>query len=689
MSGGLQQLASLAGIEPSFRDYFGVETHVSDATKRALLASMGFDLSSQRSVAASIDAAQTELERPPVIVMTNGAQAPAILEARQKTAHIELESGEPYAGRVEDLPSGYHRILDGGRIVPLIVAPRSCYLSNKIECGRLVAIATQLYALKSATNWGIGDFSDLERLARTAEAAGAAAIALNPLHELHPSNPWACSPYAPSSRLWLNSLYVDVTRVPEYAESPEMQALARTFDLERLRQLDLVDYGAVAEAKHAIFEALFRVFSRAHLQRPGDTRAARFRAFVRDGGAPLEALARYEALAEYWRTRDEHYYGWLQWPAEYRCPHSPQVERFAHERRARVDYFLYLQWLANEQLAAVANAARSRGVGLYRDLAVGGDRNGADAWGDRATLLDDISLGAPPDSLNALGQDWGLPPLSPLALRRRAYGPLVALLRANMRHATVLRIDHVMALRRAFCIPVGHPPREGAYLRYPFEEMLAVVALESVRNRCSVVGEDLGTVPEGFRERMREGGALSSRVLYFERAGTGFRAAREYPRLAAVSVGTHDLPPLAGWWTGDDIALRALIGLFSDEPSVRAAIAQRQQARFALLEALERDATLEAPAAARLREDADAGGTLAVFEELTEAVHRFLAKTPSVLAIVALEDIEGETGAINVPGTLAQYPNWRRKRRRTVEELERDDVLQRIGRIFDRVKATA
>ncbi len=687
MSDGLQRLASLAGIEPSFRDYFGTETCVGDATKRALLASMGFDLSSERSIAAAIDAIDAELQRPPVIVVTDAAHPSSVLQA-QPELHIELESGERYTGKLEDLPLGYHRILDDGRSTTLIVAPKGCYLSAEMQRGRVLAVATQLYALRSATNWGIGDFSDLERLARMAGAAGACAVALNPLHELHPGNPWACSPYAPSSRHWLNSLYVDVTRVPEYAESPQAQALARTFDFERLRRTDLVDYGAVAKVKQAVFEAMFRTFSCAHLQRPGDSRAARFRSFVRDGGTSLERLARYEALTAYWRARDERYYGWLQWPAEYRSAQSPHVERFAHERRAGVDYFLYLQWLANEQLAAASNAARALGVGLYRDLAVGVDRNGADAWSDRTTVLDDISLGAPPDSLNALGQDWGLPPLSPLALRRRAYAPLVALLRANMRHATILRVDHVMALRRAFCIPVGHPPREGAYLRYPFDEMLAVVALESVRNRCAVVGEDLGTVPEGFRERMREAGALSSRVLYFERAARAFRPAREYPRLAAVSVGTHDLPPLAGWWTGDDIALRARIGLFSNESSVRAAIVERYQARIALIEALERDATVEAATAARLRADAHAGGTLAVFGELAEAVHRFLAKTPSVLAILALEDIEGATGAVNVPGTATEHPNWRRKHRRTLEELECDDVLQRIGRSFNLVKAT-
>ncbi|MBV8198379.1 MAG: 4-alpha-glucanotransferase [Candidatus Eremiobacteraeota bacterium] len=679
--GGRARLAALAGIEPSFRDYFGNETLVGDATNSALLEAMGYDLSSERSIAAAIAAVEEEALRPAVVVLT----IPSHAEGRvPPSATIVLESGEPYTGDVAELPLGYHHLTDGSRSATLIVAPARCYLPPEMERGRVWGLATQLYALTSVRNWGIGDFTDLAHFAEAAGNAGARAIALNPLHELYPNDPAACSPYSPSSRLWLSALYLDVTSVPEFAESETARGLAgaAAADLGRLRAVELVDYEGVARAKRPILEALFASFSVNHLQRPGDRRAAQFREFVRAGGASLEDLARYEALAEYLHSADERHYGWLQWPQEYRSPRSAAVERFARERRERVDFYLYLQWLADRQLAGAAAVAQNAGVGFYRDLAVGVGRNGADAWSNRATILDDVSLGAPPDALNAHGQEWGLPPLSPAALRRSGYAPLAELLRANMRHATMLRIDHAMSLQRTFWIPLGKHPRDGAYVHGFFDEMLAVVALESVRNQCVIVGEDLGTVPEGFRERMLAAQTLSSRLVYFERTWDGeFMPAPEYPHLAAASIGTHDLPPLGAWWTGADVALRAEIGLYS-EAGAREAADERRRAREQLIAALEREGAADAATVAYLREDASRGGTPAAVALLANAVHRFLAKTPAALVVVALDDVLAEMDAVNVPGTVEQHPNWRRKHLRTLEEIEGLKLLAATGEIF-------
>ena len=572
--------------------------------------------------------------------------------------------------RVESpLPAGYHRFtLQSGRktaACPLIAVPPACFLTREMESLRIWALSTQLYALRSSRNWGIGDFSDLAGFAELAAQAGARAVALNPLHELFPSNPPAASPYAPSSRLFLNIAYIDITAAPDFVESPAARArvasppFARA--LEALRTTDLVDYGGVMRAKLELLGQMFLAFRSKRLERPGDPRASGFRNFVRDGGRSLERLARYEALAEHFRARDAGIYGWLQWPAEYRSPASPEVERFAREHRDRVDFYLYAQWLADEQLGRTATSARERGVGLYRDLAVGVDRNGADAWSDPGAIAVEASLGAPADPLNTQGQNWGLPPLSPRALRERAYEPFVTLLRANMRHARILRVDHVMALQRAFWIPQGRPATEGAYVRYPLDDMLGILALESVRNGCAVVGEDLGTVPDGFRERLTTARVLSSRLVYFERTWDGgFTPPAQYPRLAAASIGTHDLPPLLGWWTGGN-----------DH--------ERRHARFMLIEALEREGCIDATGAARLREDAAAGGTLAVGNALSEAVHRFLARTPSVLSVVAIEDVLGEVEGVNVPGTVDEHPNWRRKRSLALEAIASDGRLFRIG----------
>ncbi|MGA8534415.1 MAG: 4-alpha-glucanotransferase [Candidatus Tumulicola sp.] len=707
MSDALERLAELAGIAPAFHDYFGNETVVSDATKAALLHAMGYDAGSEEAVATSLQQAQDEpwlSMVPPAAVLPAGDIVEIACTLPHETAATELswtlvlEDGDGHSGsttwqhasplgervignrhferrniRFETpLPLGYHRLsLRGGNAegcVWVIAVPPACFVPPAMERGRIWALATQLYALKSNRNWGIGDFSDLAKLATVAAAAGAGAIALNPLHELYPSNPRAASPYAPSSRLFLNAMYVDIGAVADLAESPAARACIETAEfgrtLQTLRDADLVDYAGVAHAKLAVLELLFTAFRRNHLERPGDRRATAFRAFVRTGGAALARLALYETLAEHFRARDANSYGWLQWPAAYRSPESEGAVRFAREHRERVDFYCYLQWLADEQLGRAAATAHAHSIGLYRDLAVGVDRNGADVWSDPAAIALGASLGAPADPLNTNGQDWGLPPLSPRALRARSYAPFVELVRANMRHARILRIDHVMALRRAFWIPQGRPATEGAYVNYPFEELLGILELESVRNGCAVVGEDLGTVPDGFRERLQDARALSSRLVYFEREWDGaFRAPSAYPRIAAASIGTHDLPPLLGWWTSDS------------NDDVR-------HARFKLVDALEHAGCADAAVAQRLRDDASAGGTPAVAEELSLAVHRFLARTPSMLAIVAIEDVLDEVGAVNVPGTVDEHPNWRRKRSLTVEGLANDGRLFRIGAIM-------
>ena len=623
MSRALDRLAAIAGIEPSFIDYWGRETVVSDETKRALLATMGFDTGDVRDLQPSPDAEPTQQER------------------------------------------------------------LQCYLPPAMEAGRVWVLATQLYGLRSRRNWGIGDFEDLRALARVAKRAGAGGIGVNPLHALHPSNPHASSPYAPSSRLFLNALYIDPTAVPEFSTDDAPVAA----ELEALRAEPLVDYERVARLKWVAFRRLHRSFRRDHLE-AGTARGAAFARFQKKQGEPLQLLARYEAMAEHFRTLDG-LYGWQQWPVEYRSPESTAVAAFAAEHADEVEFFAYVQWLAHEQLAVAAAACAPMAFGIYRDLAVGVELNGADAWADQRTILGGASLGAPPDPLNALGQNWGLPPLSPHAMRERNYEPFARLLRANMQHAGALRIDHVMALRRCFWIPRGASPLEGAYVRYPLEDLLAVVARESRRHRCAVVGEDLGTVPDGFRERLRDARILSSRLVYFERNWqTGaFLEPATYPRGAASSVGTHDLPPIGGWWTGDDLAVRATLALYPDERTQREAGEDRWAARFALIDALLAAGAIDAEAADRLRDDARQNGTLAYLNELTAAVHRFLAETRSVAAVVQLEDVLSEIDAVNVPGTVNEHPNWCRKRTVSVDDLEGDGRLQLTGTFFAEVPA--
>ena len=656
-------------IEPYYYDYWGNRVETSESTRRAIIAS--FDTHAARAAQDDTKSARsfdTSSAVPPVIVVREGERP----ELPFHPYCVELEDGSSFEGDLAALPLGYHTLRDrqGSATCSLIVAPSQCYLPPQLRDGRVWALATQLYALASERNWGIGDFTDLAEFARIAGRAGARAIGLNPLHALHPHNPTAPSPYSPSSRLFLNVLYIDVERIPEFDESNEARSQVEydpfVYGLENIRSEEFVDYLSVSGAKFFILEELYDVFVDRHLAR-NDSRARAFKKFVREGGPSLERLAIYEALAEHFWSRNSASHGWREWPTEYRSPASPEVARFAREHRRKVEFFLYLQWIAEGQLRAAAADARRAKVSLYLDLAVGADLNGADVWADQDAFAVDASLGAPPDPLNTQGQNWGLAPFSPLTLRERAYRPFIGLLRANMRHAGILRVDHVMALRRAFWIPQGKPATRGAYVRYPMEDLLGIVALESLRNRCAVVGEDLGTVPDGFRASLADTRALSTRLFYFERdwSNGSFLAPDRYPQLAAASVGTHDLPTLAGWWTGD-----------------RSAQEDRWRDRFLLIDALERTGAIDATGAARLREDAARGGTPAVVPKLADAVHRFLGRTPCALVVVAIEDVLHEAGSVNVPGTFDEYPNWRRKRSRLLQDIETD--VSRTGRLLAR-----
>jgi 4-alpha-glucanotransferase len=366
-----------------------------------------------------------------------------------------------------------------------------------------------------------------------------------------------------------------------------------------------------------------------------------FHAFIKAGGTALERFAVFETLVERFGREV------AAWPATYRDPQTADVKAFARAERSAIEYSKYLQYHAAQQLEAAARFAGARGVALYRDLAVGVDANGADAWIDSHAYVPSVSVGAPPDLLNPDGQDWGLPPLDPNALARDGYRTVAELFRANMQAAGALRIDHVMSLARLFWSPRGRSAAEGTYVHYPFEDLLGVLALESVRADCSVVGEDLGTVPVGFRERMNAASVLSYRILFFERNGDGdFIAAEHYPALCLAATGTHDLSTFAAWLSGSDIDLRAGLGV-GDPARVPQEHAEREIDRARLI--------------ATLRRSGDLGPDDAEADVVLIAAHRFLARSPARIIMMQVDDAIGETLPVNVPGTAEQYPNWRRR----------------------------
>ncbi len=521
--------------------------------------------------------------------------------------------------------------------------------------GRTWGIALQLYTLRSARNHGIGDFADLRAACRLLGRHGASYVGINPLHATFRDDPESASPYAASSRVWLNWLYIAVDEVPEYDATrvgAELSDGALAQRLETARSSDRVEYAAVAAFKDAALRTCYRALKRRIV------RSAAFESWCAARGAALQRFAVFEALvARYGRDC-------AAWPAALRSSSSPDVALFAAAAYDEVRYAMYLQWLAAQQLADVADDAARNGVHLYRDLAVGVDANAADVWVDPEAYVDEVSVGAPPDVLNTLGQDWGLPPLDPRELARRGYTELLALVQSNCRNAGALRIDHAFSLARLYWIPRGADPRAGTYVTYPLDDLRGIVALASVRERCVVIGEDLGTMPEGFRERMAETGILSYRILFFERADDGtFVPPERYPAAALAASGTHDLPTTSAWLRGEDIDLRNRLGLL--ETPRDAELAARERDRALLVETLVAHGDL----APDERDDDTA---------LVIAANRYLAATPCAIVMAQLDDILGEREPVNVPGTWDQYPNWRRKLSVPVEALATDKRLSKL-----------
>ena len=607
------------------------------------------------------------------------------------SAYAELDGAGWYERRLTmtlRLPAGYHRFSVEGDAAPhggtvqnadvyvrattlVISAPEQCHRPTALQGdGRVWGPAVQLYSLRSQHNWGIGDFGDLAQLVGIMAERGADIIGLSPLHALFSHNPAHASPYSPSSRQQINVLYIDVQAVDEFNACEPARRLVRSAGfqsrLAELRATSLVDYPGVAAAKFEVLELLFAHFRAQHVSADGksaptdsrSTRGEAFFAFVEERGEALRRHALFEALQAHFHLIDPSIWGWPVWPEAYRDPASPAVVAFAAEHADRVLYHLYLQWVAVEQLVRVNSRCKALGlgIGLFLDLAVSVDRGGSDVWGEPSAFGAGASVGAPPDEFNPNGQSWGLPPLRPDHLRTSGYRIFIETLRANMRGAGALRVDHVMGLMRLFWVPQGRTARDGAYVHYALHEMMAIVALESQRNHCMVVGEDLGTVADAMRAALSRSEVHSYRLLYFERWPNGdFKAPGEYPRHALVAVSTHDLATLAGWWSSHDLRLRWQLGLFPDQQTFEKQLLERAQERVRLLLAVQHAGLLTG------EQVAEATGSQTLPALAVQAVHSYLAMASSALMLVQLEDALGSVEQANLPGTTDQQPNWRRK----------------------------
>ena len=718
----LLQLAGLIGVEARYTDALGQTQEVSDDTLLALTAAFGLPSDpvharrqieeQQRSLPLGLDAAhlvRVEDGRPELLLRLPGG-------CRRVLWNCQLADGDERSGRAivdanssaerfamalpSGLPLGYHRLeAEAGGITAcanLIVAPDRCHLPAALGPGsRSWGLSCQLYGLRSERNWGIGDFTDLATLAGIAGRCNASVVGINPLHALFAAEPRHVSPYSPSSRSQLDYLYIDVTAVPGFAEDEAIRELigGQWFGATHwaARSAEFIDHGAVAACKRAVLEALFRRFWSMDLGANGTATSVAgqaFRDFQQNAGQSLADFAVFEALHEH-HLRTNRQFSWHSWPTPMRDPRSPQVAAFAAAHRDRVEFFQFLQWQADRQLAAVWRAGREAGlsIGLYRDLAVGADPNGAEAWADQELVAPGASIGAPPDALSRGGQNWGLAPVNPLVLRRQGFAPFIASLRANMRHAGILRIDHVMSLNRLYWIPSGMEAKAGAYVNYPFKELIRLVALESWRQACAVVGEDLGTVPEGFRDIMRSANILSYRIFVFERRNDGtFLPPTQYPAMAAASPATHDIATLKGFWLGADIVWRRRLGLYPDRHAEAAEAAERHRDRSLLLAALVREGLIEA---AQIKEFLPEGGDPVYTTALADAILSYLGRSRARLMLVQLEDVLSEAEQANLPGTTDAHPNWRRRLSRSLEEIDRGFELRHAAALIEEARLGA
>lgn len=722
MNPSLLELARTNGIILEYHDIWGQLHQASESALRGILEAMGVPAGDDAAVEASLRAcALAEWSRvlPAALVVREHAapwtvalKLPAELSDGELRWQLREESGAQHDGQVRlhalaqgergtiddsafitralrlelSLPLGYHRLsvsLDDRPLAETLfcVVPARCYWPHAMQGeGRVWGVAAQLYSVRSERNWGIGDFSDLTTLVQQWGSRGGGIVGVNPLHALYPHNPAHASPYSPSSRLFKNWIYIDVEACADFHECEEARGLVRSAAfqtrLRALRETELVDYPGVAAAKRTVLEMLYAHFRAHHLDAGTATdRTREFRAFQAAGGMALRRHALFDALQEHLSRLDASIWGWPAWEEALRNPESASVQAFAEERLDRVEFFEYLQWQADAQYGGAARRSfeLGLGVGIYEDLAVSIDGGGAEAWGNQAIYALKASVGAPPDEFNLHGQDWGLPPIIPRRLRDTAYATFIDTLRANMRHSGALRIDHVMGIMRLFWVPPGSKATEGLYVSYPFEDMLGLLALESQRNRCLVIGEDLGTVPDEVRHALSDAGVLSYRLLYFERQNGGeFKPPADYPVQAIVAASTHDLPTLVGWWEGRDLALRTQLGLFPSEAMRDAQIVNRAQDRARLLIALEHQGMLPAGT------PPDPVSVPALTANLSCGIHTYLAATPSKVMVAQLEDVTGAGDQANLPGTTDQHPNWRRKLPLDLERFPDDERFIRM-----------
>ena len=719
----IEQLADLVGFHASYTGTFGDKVYAKDQAKSALLKAMGFKLD-EDSLTKAIDALRhsqwlnilpavhiVKLEEQhhcikvslpkigslllnwkvtPELGSTAGSEVVGAfnVEEMQEIAETTLD-GVLYCQYLLTLPTlaqGYYQFTlsfgESQTSCPLIYAPKTCFGAQEASANKTWGYTAQLYSLVSNSNWGIGDFTDLAQLVDKSAKHQAAAIGLNPLHPLYQHNPAHRSPYSPSSRCFLNPIYIDVSKIQNFdlCELAQIKVNSELFQqrLADTKASSLINYPEVAKLKFEITALLFDDFYTSLNDGNGNAcyknMADEFEHFKLINGHDLQRFATFDALYEHFHLADENAYGWPDWPISFQDPDSEAVHKFQLSHAKRIEYFCFLQWLAHQQLSAVAQQTidKNMAIGLYLDLAVGCDGSGFDVWSDKEVYVAGASIGAPPDGMNPLGQNWGLTPINPVALQQQGYQPLVKALRSSMQYAGALRIDHILGLMRQYWVAPGMEANEGVYISFPWDDILRIIALESRRNNCVVIGEDLGNVPEGFSETIQNAGLLSFKVLFFERWESGlFKRPDNFPVQSVVTVATHDTSTLSGWWQGRDLEWRQKLNLYPNEAAGQAERNGRAHERENLIAALDDLKVLNMNKAPKLK-------PAKMNTELSIAVQKYLAASPSHIQLIPIEDALECTEQVNIPGTIDQHPNWLQKLPVLVEDFDQTDSVKEI-----------
>lgn len=654
----LENLATEAGLSVDWIDANGRAQRVSPAVLSKILDSLGFPADSHEQIDASLQRlknAHHQPTPPPLLTVEHGSNL---------DLSAWFEPGTPFALHLEDgatldasltatgalpalAPVGYQQLTIAGQHVTIAVAPATCFsmaAATDSPVPRAWGLTVQLYGLRREGDGGFGDTQALESLARSAGERGADALAISPVHAMFANDPHRYSPYSPSSRLFLNSLYCSPgTILGERALRMAIEESGLSDELKRLETLPLVDWPAAASAKWKVLHKLYDGFSGSDHPLHED-----FNSFRHSGGEALENHCRFEAI------RDEcprlgMSDNWHEWPTAFKDPRSEAIARFAANHGPQISFYAFTQWLMARGLERAHTAARSSGmsVGLIADLAVGADGAGSQAWSRQDELLSALTVGAPPDILNRAGQSWGISAFSPEGLKRNGFRAFIEMLRANFAHAGGLRIDHIMGLQRLWVVPLGAPASEGAYLNYPLDDMLRLLSLESWRHKAVVLGEDLGTVPPGLHEKLAARAILGMRVLLFEQNNAHFKPILDWSDQALATTSTHDLPTLAGWLAQNDIGWNLHLGMV-DEQQAKHWREDRKREQEGLRQVLSQNST-------------NFSDNLPEAEQMIDASIRYIGHTRAPLVLLPMEDAMGLTEQFNLPGDTPSHPNWRRR----------------------------